>query len=954
MAIFKCKMCGANLEVAEGATTAACEYCGSMQTLPAANDELVQNLFNRANALRLKCEFDKAEQIYEKIVQENDTEAEAHWGIVLCKYGIEYVEDPKTLKRIPTCHRTSYDAVVTDADYQAAVKHADVAQRLIYEAEAKQIDGIQRSILDIVKNEKPFDVFLCYKQSDENGKRTPDSAIANDIYHQLTQEGLKVFYAAITLEDKLGQAYEPYIFAALNSAKVMLVIGTKPHYFSAVWVKNEWSRFLKLMKTDRSKLLIPCYKDMDAYELPEEFAHLQAQDMSKIGFINDIVRGIKKVTVKDEPKATVIKETVVSGNAGTAPLLKRAFMFLEDGDWSSANEYCEKVLDLDPECAMAYWGKMMAELKVKKESDLKNQARPFDNNAHYQKAIRFADAELKTILIGYNEFILNRNLETAYQKATSAMNAATCGKDFEAAAAQFQKIKDYKDSAELAKTCLEKAESAKKQAELDKLEEQYQEACRMMEKTETDTGLQYAATMFSRIEHYKDSADLATQCREKARAIQNDTILNAAKEELATVRHIRADKIKELNKTLRSLQTISSWKNAQELIDQCKDEIAQLQAAEAADKEAAQKAAELKKRNKNIAIVTSLIAVALVIVFVVLLFVEIIPGNKYKDAVALMKSGQYDQAIAAFTDLGDYKDSQEQIKACYYGKGIALKDAGMNADAAIAFAKAGDYDNAKEWNKFLWDQAAVRETISAGSCHTIGLKADGTVVAAGSNNSDQCDVTGWTDIVAVSVGSGHTVGLKADGTVVAVGYNYNGECDVTGWTDIVAISAGSSHTIGLKADGTVVATVYTGEKEYYDGECDVSGWTDIVAISAGDYHTVGLKSDGTVVAVGSKNRGQCDVTGWTDIIAISAGSSHTIGLKADGTVVATEHTEYGDYGQCDVSGWTDIVAISAGDDHTVGLKADGTVVATVYTGDQQYYDGECDVSDWADIKVPEK
>ena len=86
MAIIKCKMCGGNLEVADGSSVATCEYCGTKQTLPKANDEVVQNLFNRANNLRIKCEFDKAEQIYEKILQENDTEAEAHWGIVLCKY----------------------------------------------------------------------------------------------------------------------------------------------------------------------------------------------------------------------------------------------------------------------------------------------------------------------------------------------------------------------------------------------------------------------------------------------------------------------------------------------------------------------------------------------------------------------------------------------------------------------------------------------------------------------------------------------------------------------------------------------------------------------------------------------------------------------------------------------------------------------------------------------------
>lgn len=360
MAVFKCKMCGGALEISNGESVAVCDYCGTKQTLPKTDDGVVANLFNRANNLRLKCEFDKAEAIYEKILEQDNTEAEAHWGIILCKYGIEYVEDPKTFERIPTCHRTSYESITASAEYLAALEHADSMQKEVYEHEAKAIDSIQKNILSIVKNEKPFDVFICYKETDENGKRTVDSAIANDIYYQLTQEGFKVFYAAITLEDKLGQEYEPYIFAALNSAKVMLAIGTKPEYFEAVWVKNEWSRFMNLMKTDRSKLLIPCYKDMDAYDLPEDFAHLQAQDMGKIGFINDVIRGIKKVIVKDEPKVVAPVVTKVVASSGSEPnttqLLKRAFMFLEDREWESADDYCEKVLDLDAECAEAYLG----------------------------------------------------------------------------------------------------------------------------------------------------------------------------------------------------------------------------------------------------------------------------------------------------------------------------------------------------------------------------------------------------------------------------------------------------------------------------------------------------------------------------------------------------------------------------------------------------------------------
>ena len=456
MAVFKCKMCGGTLEINNNETVAVCEYCGTRQTLPKSNDEVVSNLFNRANNLRLKCEFDKAEQVYEKILEVDNTEAEAHWGIVLCKYGIEYVEDPKTYTRIPTCHRTSYDSIFADSAYLSAVTNADGYRKVIYEDEARKINDIQREILNVVKNEKPFDVFICYKETDESGQRTVDSAIANDIYHHLTDEGFKVFYSAITLEDKLGEAYEPYIFSALNSAKVMLVIGTKPEYFEAIWVKNEWSRFLKVIKADRSKLLIPCYRNMDVYDLPEEFSHLQAQDMSKIGFINDIVRGIKKVLSKDIEKAeSVVVAQATSTTTNVAPLLKRAFMFLEDGDFESADEYCEKVLDIDPECAMAYIGKLLVYYKVDKIENLSKIQAEYFHNKIYEKAIRFANDKLKNKL----EECLSAWKEKYYKLAVSFMENAKTAEAYRIAAEKFRKLGNYKNSESLCEKCLNNVEN---------------------------------------------------------------------------------------------------------------------------------------------------------------------------------------------------------------------------------------------------------------------------------------------------------------------------------------------------------------------------------------------------------------------------------------------------------------------------------------------------------------
>ena len=356
MMTYKCKMCGGALEISNNETVATCEYCGTKQTLPKLDDERRANLYDRASHFRRSNEFDKAIGIYEQILNEDNTDAEAYWSLVLCRYGIEYVEDPVSHKRVPTVNRTQLTSIFNDNNYKAALQYADGYQRSIYENEAKIINEIQKEILSISQKEESFDVFICYKETDNDGRRTPDSVLANELYHQLMQEGFKVFFARITLEDKLGHAYEPYIFAALNSAKVMVVLGTKPEFFKAAWVRNEWSRYLALIKQGQNKMLIPAYKDMDPYDLPEEFSHLQAQDISKLGFMQDLIRGIKKIIQTD--KALVKEFGVLGGNTNIAPLLKRIFMFLEDKDWNAANEYCEKVLDIDPENALAYLGKL--------------------------------------------------------------------------------------------------------------------------------------------------------------------------------------------------------------------------------------------------------------------------------------------------------------------------------------------------------------------------------------------------------------------------------------------------------------------------------------------------------------------------------------------------------------------------------------------------------------------
>lgn len=388
-------MCGGNLEIDQNMSVGVCEYCGTEQTLPKTDDEQLISMLNRANHFRQQCEFDRAMDIYEKVVVNNENVAEVYWSMVLCRFGIEYVDDPATGKKIPTCHRTQFKSILDDQDYHSALNHADSVQRGLFEEEARYIDLVQKSILEISNKEEPFDVFICYKESDDNGTRTKDSALAQDIYYQLVEKGYKVFFARITLEDKLGAKYEPYIFAALNSAKVMIVVGTKPEYFKAVWVKNEWSRYLAIMQTDKKKVIIPAYRDMDPYDLPDELSYFQALDMSKIGFMQDLVRGIVKVIEINEDSQGSNSNNTGSADAPATSnvdaLLKRGYMSLEDKDWELAVQYFEQVLNQDAESAKSYLGLVYAKNKCFDSEELCKLRLKNTENADQEKHIAKLD-----------------------------------------------------------------------------------------------------------------------------------------------------------------------------------------------------------------------------------------------------------------------------------------------------------------------------------------------------------------------------------------------------------------------------------------------------------------------------------------------------------------------------------------------------------------------------------
>lgn len=398
------------------------------------------------------------------------------------------------------------------------------------------------------------------------------------------------------------------------------------------------------------------------------------------------------------------------------PLLKRAFMFLEDGNWESADEYCEKVLDQNPEDAYAYLGKLMAELKVGRKETLADCEQPFSDSSNYQKVLRFGSKAL------------------------------------------IQEVEEYHKSA------------------IERLHKEF------------------------------------AQLREK----------------------------------------IAPYQNALQGMICC--------------------------------------------------------GRNH--FVGLRADGR---VVAAGDDLGDQ-----------------------------------DF-NVQDWRDIIG--------ITAVGDDTFALRSNGTVTKElhedeNENNwygifeEHRQEIKRWKNIVAISgggngfMGCGHIVGLRADGTVVAAGNNNNGQCNVEAWHDIVAIAAGTNHTVGLRSDGTVVSTKYSRKDDIFARD-QVQDWRNIIAIAAGK-HTVGLRSDGTVAITGGDGDRPFDrnqIREWRDIVAIAAGEFHVIGLRSDGTAVAPEVNRY--YGsKCDVEDWRNVVAITAYGENSAALCANGSVIVgdNLYEGDVQKWD----------------
>jgi len=392
---LNCRCCGGVLKV--DSALCICEYCGTTNFISNTAGKYITQL-NRANKLRQEKEYDNAIRIYDAILSENIPTADILWLRTLCEYGIEYVPDPVSSKYFPTLHRIKDESILNYHSYLEALELCDDEQKAVIINEAKEINRIQAEYLEIAKKEAPYDIFICYKETDEETKETTeDVQYCSKLYNILTEQGYKVFFARITLLDKLSVDYEPYIFAALKSSKAMAVIGSKSEYFTSTWVKNEWSRFIKLMEKDNKKQIF--FACDDPNDLPRAFSLKQAQLLSNPNAMEILARNINRylrdILAKDRSYDNKDQKGNNDPNVHTYEgRYKDVYKKCVKGNYPAVLSATNDLIKTYPGDPELLWLRMCANYRHN-PNNIQYCKKDISTDPDYQKAIIYADPVMK-------------------------------------------------------------------------------------------------------------------------------------------------------------------------------------------------------------------------------------------------------------------------------------------------------------------------------------------------------------------------------------------------------------------------------------------------------------------------------------------------------------------------------------------------------------------------------
>ena len=328
---LRCKTCGEPLNLSNAHDgTIKCAICDSVFTLPkeSANQKVLDFLSQGEHDLDTG-KFDDAYSAFAKAAELDKTEPEAYWGMALAEFKIQYLKDEVNNRLQPICHEISDKDFADSSNFLKAIRYATDAQRAEYEKKGEEIDLVKKEFYNIAKTGFGYDCFICVKVTDDSTKqRTVDYKYADDIYFALKGKGYRPFFSERELGNVTGADYEARILYALKSSECMLVVCFDETYLRTKWVKNEYSRFLKLVNDEEkeSDSIALVFKDRPIEKLPGKHGKIQGIALNDLTAMERIIQFVEKHT----PEARKRREDAAKQKEQENDALKQRLAELED------------------------------------------------------------------------------------------------------------------------------------------------------------------------------------------------------------------------------------------------------------------------------------------------------------------------------------------------------------------------------------------------------------------------------------------------------------------------------------------------------------------------------------------------------------------------------------------------------------------------------------------------
>lgn len=447
---LKCHNCGGELEPI-GSSLYKCRSCGGEQYV--LSDEVNILCAGAFENLR-RGEFDEAEEKLTDVIAMHPDNAEAHWGRALARHGIVFVDDAMGRRRVPTYAGLADSDFTADPDFKRALALARGGVAESYATLGGEIEKVRREWRERAKKEPPYDIFICYKESDASGFRTPDSYEAQSLYTHFVQAGYNVFFARESLRGKVGEQYEPYIYNALRTAKIMIIYGQSSENFKSVWVRNEWTRFLGLVERGlkHTSALVVAYERMQPSDLPQRLRSLQCMDASRKTFLQDLDAHVKRVTESATPldgtveRINVGEERVAARGSQTITLKKIGAggsatvvmdgarkesvicKMLASGMFDKAAAFASEELKLTPNAGRMKYYKLLCDCRVANDYEFATM-KSFSRADTVDEIINATDKKFAEKLL-VNCYLLASNLMTTSPREGAALAAVIFPYDF--------------------------------------------------------------------------------------------------------------------------------------------------------------------------------------------------------------------------------------------------------------------------------------------------------------------------------------------------------------------------------------------------------------------------------------------------------------------------------------------------------------------------------------------